>query len=63
MAVPKRKQSKMKGRQRRTHYTVSVSTVTTCSNCGEPTMPHVACPVCGVYRGRKVLEIKEKIKA
>ncbi len=55
MAVPKRKQSKMKGRQRRTHYTALTPTVTKCSQCGEPKRPHHICPHCGTYRGRQYL--------
>jgi large subunit ribosomal protein L32 len=57
MAVPKRKQSKMKGRKRRTHYTALAPTVTKCAHCGEPKLPHHACPACGMYRGRQVLAV------
>ncbi|UQZ89672.1 50S ribosomal protein L32 [Deltaproteobacteria bacterium Smac51] len=56
MAVPKRKQSKMKGRKRRTHYTALTPTVVKCSNCGEPKRPHHVCLSCGTYRGRQFLE-------
>ena len=24
----------------------------TCANCGAPTLPHMACPSCGSFRGR-----------
>lgn len=27
-----------------------------CSNCGAPKLPHKACPECGYYRGRQVVE-------
>ncbi len=57
MAVPKRKMSKMKGRKRRTHYTVGVPVVAKCTNCGEAKLPHHACPSCGMYRGRQVLAV------
>jgi large subunit ribosomal protein L32 len=59
MAVPKRKQSKMKGRQRRTHYTALAPTVVKCANCGEPKRPHHVCPHCGIYRGRQFLKVGE----
>jgi len=59
MAVPKRKQSKMKGRQRRTHYKALAPTVVKCANCGEPKRPHHVCPHCGVYRGRQFLKVGE----
>ncbi|MDR3153228.1 MAG: 50S ribosomal protein L32 [Deltaproteobacteria bacterium] len=60
MAVPKRKQSKMKGRKRRTHYTAISPTLSKCPKCGEYARPHMACSYCGYYRGRPLLTIKTK---
>lgn len=59
MAVPKRKQSKMKSRKRRTHYTAVMPTVVKCSQCQEPKLPHLACPSCGTYRRRQVLDVAQ----
>ncbi len=59
MAVPKRKTSKSKRDSRRTHQKVTASTPTTCAQCGEATLPHHACPSCGTYKGREVIEAKE----
>ena len=58
MAVPKQKNSKARGRKRRTHYKLSAPTISTCSECQEPKLPHTACPECGVYKGRTI-----KVKA
>jgi large subunit ribosomal protein L32 len=55
MAVPKRRQSKMKGRQRRAHYHALSYQVSHCPECQRPLAPHTACPECGTYRGRQVL--------
>lgn len=33
--------------------------MSTCPNCGEVKLPHRACPKCGHYRGRQVIEGKE----
>jgi large subunit ribosomal protein L32 len=52
MTVPKRRLSKMKGRQRRSHYHAIVSAVTKCRECGHPVRPHSICPQCHRYRGR-----------
>ncbi|MDR1577709.1 MAG: 50S ribosomal protein L32 [Deltaproteobacteria bacterium] len=60
MAVPKRRMSKMKGRQRRTHYTAVTATVASCRHCGAPARPHFACPSCGHYRGRPIITIAER---
>jgi large subunit ribosomal protein L32 len=59
MAVPKRKTSKSKRDMRRTHQKTAAATTTACPQCGEATLPHHACPSCGTYKGREVIEAKE----
>ncbi len=59
MAVPKRKTSQSKRDKRRTHYKANPVTVVACPNCKEPKLPHAVCPKCGMYRGKKYLEVKE----
>jgi len=59
MPVPKRKTSKSKRDKRRTHQKVSMPNVTTCPQCGEAKLPHHACPTCGTYKGRTVIETEE----
>jgi len=36
--------------------------VSECPNCHEKKLPHRACPKCGEYKGRAVLEVKEAAK-
>ena len=60
MAVPKRRTSKSKKRKRRTHYKAVKPTLNPCPKCGESRRPHVACPNCGYYAGKKVLDIKDE---
>jgi large subunit ribosomal protein L32 len=59
MAVPKRKKSKSKRDKRRTHQKIAAPNLSICPECGEATLPHHACPSCGHYRGRKVIETEE----
>jgi large subunit ribosomal protein L32 len=59
MAVPKRRTSSTKRDKRRSHHALSVPNVINCPECGEATVMHRACPNCGVYRGRKVLQIED----
>ena len=56
MPVPKRKTSKSKRNKRRTHQKVTAPNVAECPQCGEATLSHHACPSCGTYKGRSVIE-------
>jgi len=56
MPVPKRKTSKSKRDKRRTHQKVTAPNVAECPQCGEATLSHHACPSCGTYKGRSVIE-------
>ena len=59
MAVPKRKMSRSNTRHRRSQWKATAPTLITCPNraCGEKTLPHIACPSCGTYNRRQVLEV------
>ena len=59
MAVPKRKKSKSKRDKRRTHQKVAAPNVSACPQCEEPKLPHHACPSCGSYKGRTIIETTE----
>ena len=60
MAVPKRKTSKSKRDKRRTHKKIKGPNLSTCLQCGESKLPHYACPSCGTYKGRSVIEGEEE---
>jgi ribosomal protein L32 len=57
MAVPKRKKSKMRVRMRRAQKKAEIAAVSPCPECGAPRVSHRACKGCGMYNGRKVLNI------
>jgi large subunit ribosomal protein L32 len=59
MPVPKRKTSKSKRDKRRTHQKYTAPSLTTCPQCGSTRLPHHACPTCGTYKGRTVIETEE----
>ena len=61
MAVPKKRQSKMRRNKRRAnHDRTTAPSVIACPNCGEPKLPHRICPACGFYRGEAVIEMEEE---
>lgn len=64
MAVPKKKLSRSRRDMRRAnHDRIAAPALTSCTQCGAPMPPHQACPSCGVYRGRQVIEIDTKAEA
>ena len=56
MAVPKKKTSKSRTKNRRSHHALSLE-LTTCSQCKGVKIPHIICPSCGYYGGKAAKEI------
>jgi len=62
MPNPKRRHSSRRTANRRAHDFLTSSGLSECPNCHEKKLPHRACPKCGEYKGRAVLETKEAAK-
>ena len=58
MAVPKRRRSRSKQKSRVAANRWHAPLFQPCGNCGAPVPGHVACPACGVYRGRQVFNVE-----
>ena len=56
MAVPKKKSSRMRTHSRRSSWKVRKPSTSVCPRCHTVKLPHRACPTCGTYRDREVLE-------
>lgn len=57
MAVPKRKMSRSNTRSRRSQWKAAPVNIVTCGRCKQAKLPHTACPTCGTYNDRQVLEV------
>ena len=55
MPVPYRRKSSSRARMRRSHDALTARGSATCSNCGEPVLPHRVCRACGFYKGEQIL--------
>ncbi|GHD22448.1 50S ribosomal protein L32 [Nocardiopsis kunsanensis] len=55
MAVPKRKMSRSNTRIRRSQWKAQRPVLATCPRCRDPKQPHTACPTCGTYNNRQVV--------
>ncbi|HMB66256.1 MAG TPA: 50S ribosomal protein L32 [Patescibacteria group bacterium] len=62
MAVPKKKRTKGSAGKRRSHHGLSEVQLSKCPKCNTPVKPHAACPNCGTYKKREVLETSSPSK-
>lgn len=59
MPNPKRRHSQRRTSTRRAHDALRIPELATCPNCHEKIRSHRACPRCGKYKGREVIEVVE----
>jgi large subunit ribosomal protein L32 len=59
MAVPKKRTSKMKRDQRRSHHRITPNRAVECPQCSEPKQHHRVCGSCGYYKGVDVVVPKD----
>ncbi len=57
MAVPRKRKSKSRRNQQRSHDALKKPIVGECPSCGAPKAPHRVCGACGAFAGREVLEV------
>jgi large subunit ribosomal protein L32 len=56
-ALPKRKISKQRKNQRRSHDALDLPSLSTCPQCQSLKAPHKVCKACGVYNGVQVISV------
>jgi large subunit ribosomal protein L32 len=61
MAVPKKRTASSKRRMRRSHHARRPLKLMTCPRCKHSIISHVACPYCGTYQGRQVIDVLSKL--
>jgi large subunit ribosomal protein L32 len=57
VAVPKRKKSRSNTRHRRSQWKTQAVTLVSCPQCRAEKLPHTACPTCGTYNRRQVVDV------
>ena len=60
MSTPKKRHTKGRRDRKRTNHAIKAKGVQTCSKCGKPSLSHRACPNCGFYKGREVINTVKK---
>lgn len=61
MGLPGHRRTSSDKRRRASHFALKPSSLTVCSHCKKPVVPHRVCANCGYYRGRQVLKMKTKL--
>ncbi|MEK7185617.1 MAG: 50S ribosomal protein L32 [Patescibacteria group bacterium] len=46
---------------RRSHHALKAGQFLTCTNCKASKLPHAVCLNCGMYRGKKVIDMAAKL--
>jgi len=62
MPLPKRRHSSSRQGKRRGEQKLRIPSISLCQNCKSPKLPHRVCGACGYYKGRQVVQIKQKKK-
>ncbi|MDQ7829141.1 MAG: 50S ribosomal protein L32 [Armatimonadota bacterium] len=60
MGIQKRRHSKARSARRRSQWRAPRVTLVPCPHCHQPMVPHRACPHCGRYAGRQVVQVEEE---
>jgi large subunit ribosomal protein L32 len=65
MGVPKKRRSSSEKAKHRGYITLAPVTISECSHCHQPKLPHRICDNCGYYDGKEViaLTLKEEKEA
>ena len=58
MAVPKKKRSRARRGNRRSHHSITPVNYSLCPHCNEPKLPHHVCLKCGMYKGMTIIKVK-----
>ena len=56
-ALPKRKISKQRKNNRRSHQALKAPTLSKCPECKKMKPAHQVCPFCGTYKGIQVIKV------
>ena len=57
--LPKRRRSKSRQGTKNAHNALKLPSLSLCSHCHKPVLPHRVCPNCGYYGGRDVMHSEE----
>jgi len=60
MGLPSKKRTPRSKHDRASHFALKQTNTIKCENCGTKILPHKACPKCGTYKGKKVINTEKR---
>jgi len=60
MGLPAKQRTRTSKKQRGSHFALKKKITTKCEKCGALITPHHACPKCGYYKGRKIIDVDKR---
>ena len=60
MGLPAKQRTSTSKKQRASHFALKKTTLATCEKCQARILPHHACPKCGYYKGKKVVDVEKR---
>lgn len=60
MGLPSKKRTPRSKRERNAHSALKTVSTSNCEKCASPKLSHRACPGCGEYRGKKVVNVEKR---
>lgn len=61
MPVARQRHTKARRDRARVHHAIKPKKLVACTNCKEKIPSHVACPKCGYYKGKEVVDTMKRI--
>ncbi|MEK7598748.1 MAG: 50S ribosomal protein L32 [Patescibacteria group bacterium] len=61
MPVQKQRHTKARRDRARVQYEITPKNLVKCAKCGASVRAHSACPKCGFYKGKEVVDTMKKI--
>lgn len=60
MGLPSKKRTPRSRDDRRSHHALKAISTKKCSKCGENVLAHRACPNCGTYKSKAVVNVEKR---
>lgn len=57
----RQRHTKSRRNKRRSHLKLVALNLAVCGKCGQQILPHRACPNCGSFKGREVIDVLKKL--